>query len=71
MPAAFAAGGMHLGDAGDGGTGATVVSAAQTGGSASVNLGGGGGGGAVGYIQSNRPITGVTTSPAIVVVPDP
>jgi hypothetical protein len=69
MPTTAAAGGN--GPAGDGGAGATQAASAQPGGNGGTNNAGGGGGGGRGYIQSNVQPTGVSTSPTIVVVPNP
>lgn len=61
-----AAGGASPG--GVGGNGFAGTNLAQDGGSGNNRSGGGGGGGA-GYIQSNKPITGATVSPAPTIVP--
>jgi hypothetical protein len=63
--------GNGCGGQGMGGSGAatTVVAGAGETGSIGNTCGGGGGGGAIGYIRSSVAISGVTSSPAISVVP--
>jgi hypothetical protein len=57
------------GAGGPGGAGFAVGTNATAGGTGLAGQGGGGGGGGGGYIQSNKALTGVKGSPAVVVVP--